>query len=92
MVLHVNSDAAYLVAPASKSRIVGYYYLSSEYTTTNLMGIPLYAPIHVECKLLKYVVSSAVEAETGALYGNFQMTIMMKTILNALGHKQPQHR
>ena len=46
------------------------------------------APIHVECKLLKHVVSLAAEAETGALYENCQMVIMMKRILNALGHRQ----
>ena len=88
MVLHVDSDATYLVAPGSKSRLAGYYYLSSEYTPTNLNEIPLNAPVHVECKLLKHVVSLAAEAETGALYDNCQMAIMMKTILNALEHRQ----
>ena len=54
MVLHVDSDAAYLVAPGSKSRVAGYYYLSSEYTPTSLNEAPLNSPIHVECKLGLY--------------------------------------
>ena len=28
MVLHIDSNAAYLVLPGAKSRIAGYYYLS----------------------------------------------------------------
>ena len=36
MVLHIDSDAAYLVLPQAKSRIAGHYYLSDDptYTTT----------------------------------------------------------
>ena len=89
MILHVDSDAAYLIAPGSKSRVAGYYYLSSKYSPTTLEGTPLNAAVHVECKLLKHVVSSAAEAETGGLYANCQMSMMLKTILQALGHKQP---
>ena len=28
MILNIDSDAAYLVAPKAKSRVAGYYYLS----------------------------------------------------------------
>ena len=31
MQLHIDTDAAYLVAPNSKSRVAGYYYLSQYY-------------------------------------------------------------
>ena len=34
MVLYVNSDAAYLVAPKARSRIAGYYYLSDHPNVT----------------------------------------------------------
>ena len=30
MIPHVDSDAAYLIAPGAKSRIVGYYYLRNK--------------------------------------------------------------
>ena len=60
MQLLLDSDAAYLVAPKAKSRVAGYFYLSTK------SGQPtLNAPIHVECALLKHVISSAAEAQTG---------------------------
>ena len=50
---------------------------------------PLNGTIHIESKLLKHVVSSAVEAETVGLYSNCQTAIPIRHILTALGHKQP---
>ena len=65
MILHVDSDAAYLVAPNAKSRIAGYYYLGDrpEKQTNKINGAIL-----VECRYLKHVVASAAEAETGGLF------------------------
>ena len=76
MQLHVDSDAAYLVAPKAKSRAAGYFHLS----TQNKKGLttPQNAPIHIECTLLKHVVSSAAEAETGALFHNCQVALGLK--------------
>ena len=91
MCLHVDSDAAYLVAPGAKSRIAGYYYLSSRYTPTDSTinpTPPLNAPVHVECKLLKHVVSSSAEAETGGIYANCQTSIPLRHMLEALDHPQ----
>ena len=50
MQLHIDSDAAYLVAPGAKSRIAGYYYLSTKYTPTTASlepKPPLNSPVHV---------------------------------------------
>ena len=33
MVLHVDSDAAYLVYPKSRSRVAGYYFFSATQTS-----------------------------------------------------------
>ena len=89
MQLHVDSDAAYLVAPQAKSRAAGYFYLSKRpSSTTTAPTPPLNAPIHIECTLLKHVVSSAAEAETGALFHNCKTAIELKHMLEALGHKQ----
>ncbi len=63
MALHVDTDAAYLVLPGAKSRIGGYYYLSS-----NINQPPLNGPILVLCKTLQRVVVSAAEAETTGDY------------------------
>ena len=71
MQLYIDSDAAYLVAPKAKSRIAGYFYLSNNFNPTTMHPNPkLNAPIHIECNLLKHVVSSAAEAEISAIFHN----------------------
>ena len=84
MILHVDSDAAYLVAPKARSRIAGYYYLSNLDTPP-----PLNGAIHVECKTLKHVVASAAEAEVAGIFLNAQQILPIRRILHALGHVQP---
>ena len=76
MVLHIYSDAAYLVAPKARIRVTGYFHLSnhlSKSTFTTLNGA-----IHSECKTLMHIVSSAVEAEIGGVYHNDQADIPMR--------------
>ena len=46
------------------------------------------ASVHVEYILLKYVVSSSAEAETGGIYANCQTEIPLRHMLQAPGHKQ----
>ena len=91
MILHVDSDAAYLVRPNARSRIGGYYYLSS--TPPNNVTQPpkpmKNAPILIECSTIKHVVASAAEAECGALFKNGQSAITVRVIFEALGHHQP---
>ena len=83
MQLHIDSDAAYLVAPKAKSRIAGYFHLGDNTEQPNLN-----APIHIECALLKHVVSSATEAETAGIFHNAKQAIHIKKMLQALGHPQ----
>ena len=47
MILHVDSDAAYLIAPNAKSRIAGYYYLGD---LPNKKSNKLNGAIQVECR------------------------------------------
>ena len=89
MSLYCDTDAAYLVALGAKSRIAGYFYLSDNQNGNTSPHKTLNAPIHVECKLLKHVVSSAAEAETGGVYSNCQFAVPLRRMLEALGHKQP---
>ena len=87
--LHIDSDAVYLVAPRAKSRVTGYYYMSNKQENIQQGEQPQHnAPIHVECVLLKHVVSSSAEAEIGALFHNTKMTIFIIKMLESLGHKQ----
>ena len=89
MQLHIDTDAAYLVALNSRTRVAGYYYLSDKYN--NLPAVPqptINAPIHIECNLLKHVVSSAAEAETAGIFHNCTTAFPIKHMLEALGHSQ----
>ena len=85
MVLKVDSDAAYLIAPNAKSRIAGFYYLGN--LPSNKVKL-VNGAIMVECRYLKHVVASAAEAETGGLFHNYQNTIYLRKLLSILGHKQ----
>eukprot|EP00957_Ditylum_brightwellii_P134865 10282321-Ditylum_brightwellii.AAC.1 len=44
MQLRVDSDAAYLVMPAAKSRIAGYFFLSTDPNPLNYNNAPYNAP------------------------------------------------
>ena len=71
MILHVDSDAAYLVQPNARSRYAGYYYLGSQNSTNNTLN----GAVLVICRTIRNVVASAAEAETGGLFGNGQEII-----------------
>jgi hypothetical protein len=90
MVLHVDSDAAYLVLPNAKSRIAGHYFLSSTPPKHPLKPSPQpNGPILTECRTLRNVVASAAEAETGGLFHNAQTTLPIRVALEELDHPQP---
>ena len=66
MILHTNSNAAYLVAQNAHSRAGRYHYCG------NQAGTQFNGPIHVLAKIIKNVMASAMEAEIAALYINAQ--------------------
>ena len=88
MQLWVHGDAAYLIAKKSRSQIAGYFFLSN--TPENPLQLkPTHnAYVHIECRLLKHVVASAIEVECGALFHNSQLAVPIKIILDELGNKQ----
>ena len=87
MQLHVDSDAAYLVAPKARSRVAGYYNFPNQ--TCNSKVLPeINHPILIECKTIRHVVASAAEAEPAGVFHNAQTTIPLRRILQALGHQQ----
>jgi hypothetical protein len=86
MILHIYSNAAYLTEPKARSRAGGHHYLG------NLPGKPtiLNGPIlNISKVLLKGVMSSAAEAEIGALYLNAKEATVIRTTLDEMGHPQP---
>ena len=67
MVLHVDSEAMYIVQEGACGHIAGHYILSSH--PTPMWQIPKKAPnapILIECKTLRYVVASVAELRGGA--------------------------
>ena len=87
MILHVDSDAAYLVEPKAKSRVAGYFYLSDH---PNITQHPtLNGAILVECKTLRHVVSSSAKAEVAGIFHNATTAIPIRHMLQALNHPQP---
>ena len=85
MILHNHSDAAYLVASNARSRAGGYTYFGNEQGKEQIFN----PPIAVIAKVIKAVMSSASEAEIGALYMNAQELIPLRVTCEELGHPQP---
>ena len=81
-VLHIHSDASYLIAPYEKSRISGYFFLSSNTTKPTKQD----ASTHIECKTLRHVVTSSAECETAVVFHNAQTAIHIRYMLQQLGH------
>jgi hypothetical protein len=84
MVLAVHSDASYLSEPSARSRVGGHFFCS-----TNAKDPPNNGAVLNISKILKAVMSSAAEAELGALYINAREAIPMRHLLEEMGHKQP---
>ena len=84
MILTIHSDAAYLVEPQARSRVAGHFTLG---TAQQSIQPP---PILVECKTLRHVVASSVEAEVAGVFHNAQIALNLRHLLISLGHPQPQ--
>jgi len=84
MVLAIHSDASYLSEPSARSRVGGHFFCSSDVDDPPDNG----AILNIS-KILKAVMSSAAEAELGALYINAREAIPMRQLLEEMGHKQP---
>ena len=68
MILNIDSDAAYLVAPKARSRVASYYHLTSNPKTTP--NLSLNRAIRIEYKTLCHVVSSALDVKVGGVFQN----------------------
>ena len=91
MHLWAHSDASYLSESRGRSRAGGYAFLSDRPT------FPIYhdhkpptpnAPIHIVCKIIDAVMSSAQEAETGAGYITARDLVPIRQTLHEMGHPQ----
>jgi hypothetical protein len=86
MILHIHSDDSYLSETEAKSRAGGFFYMGNN--TTNDKKLTNGA-IFIIMKVLKHVMSSAAEAEIGAVFINAKEGAVLRTTLEELGQKQP---
>ena len=85
MILHNASDAAYLVVTGARSRAAGYTYLGNDINNRQIIkGL-----ISIIAKIIKRVMSSAAEAEIGALYMSAKQLLPLRETCEKLGHPQP---
>jgi len=85
MILAAHSDASYLSKCEARSRLGGHFYCTSDMEEPPNNG----AVLNV-AKILGTVMSSAAEAEIGALYVDAQEAVPMTNLLEEMGHKQPK--
>jgi hypothetical protein len=85
MILGVHSNASYLSEPKARSRVGGHFFLSD-----GTDEAPPNSAILNTSHIIKSVMSSAAEAELGALYLHQRpQGVPCRTFLNELGHPQP---
>jgi hypothetical protein len=86
MILHIHSDASYLSENEAKSRAGGFFYMGDTTKTDKKLTN---GAILIISKVLKNVISSAGEAEIGAVFIDAKEGAVLRTTLEELGQKQP---
>ena len=84
MILAIHSDAGYLNESKARSRAGGHFFLSSD-----VQNPPNNGAILTIAQIIDAVMSSAAEAELGALFINAKEAVHMRRILQEMGHPQP---
>ena len=84
MILKLHSDSSYLNAVGARSRQGSHLYLGNKSKPNLLNGAVLNL-----AAIMKMVLSSAAEAEFGALFHNTKEATPLHTTLEELGHPQP---
>ena len=84
MVLGIHSDASYLSETGARSRAGGHFYMSND-----TQFPPNNGAVHNVAQIINAVMSSAAEAELGALYINAREAVPMRVTLAEMGHQQP---
>ena len=83
MILALHSDASYLSEPKARSRAGGHFFLSENEEDPANNGAVLNT-----AQIIKAVMSSAAEAELGAMFINAREAVPCRKTLEEMGHKQ----
>jgi hypothetical protein len=86
MVLHIHSDASYLLVSNARSRLGGLFFLGKKSPKQDALN----GSILNVAAVIKNVVASAAESEVGACFHNAQSGSPLRVALTELGHTQPQ--
>jgi hypothetical protein len=85
MKLAIHSDASYLSEPKARSRAGGHMFMAGSEEIPINNG----AVLNIS-QIIKAVMSSAAEAELGALFINAKTAVAMRQTLEEMGHPQPR--
>jgi hypothetical protein len=85
MKLAIHSDASYLSEPKARSRAGGHMFMAGSEEIPINNG----AVLNIS-QIIKAVMSSAAEAELGALFINAKTAVSMRQTLEEMGHPQPR--
>ena len=85
MALAIHSDASYLSEANARSRAGGHMFMASNEEIPKNNG----AVLNIS-QIIRAVMSSAAEAELGALFINAKTAVSIRQTLKELGHPQPQ--
>jgi hypothetical protein len=94
MYLHIHSDASYLSEAKAQSGAGGTFFLSSRPPVPTETPSPTAAPppyngaIHTISSIMRNVMTSATEAELGAVFQNARDCIPLRIVLEEMGHPQ----
>jgi hypothetical protein len=88
MIMNVHPDGSYLSEAGTRSRACGNFFMGWNAKDSN--PIKLNGPFFTLCAILCFVVTSAAEAELGALFLNCKEGMIFQTTLEELGHPQPK--
>ena len=84
MVLMIHSDESYLSESKAHSQAGGHMFMASDKDILTNNG----AILNI-LQIIRAVMSSATEAELGALFTNAKTAVAMRHTLEELGHPQP---
>jgi hypothetical protein len=92
MQLNIHSDASYLSEINARSRAGGLFFLSDPAPAARIdpdsHPPPINGAVHVHSSIMSVVLSSATEAETGALFHNAKDAAPLRIVLDEMGHPQ----